>query len=85
MLFDAPYYLEPEKRGRHAYALLRDALRKSEKVGIAQVVLRTRAHLAALTSSGDGLIIELLRYPHEVIAAKEMISPPRRRRRTPGR
>src|SRR5512141_2605131 len=37
MLYDKPYYLEPEKKGRHAYALLREALRKSNKVGIARV------------------------------------------------
>ncbi|HXW76674.1 MAG TPA: Ku protein, partial [Candidatus Eremiobacteraceae bacterium] len=41
MYFDKPYYLEPEKKGHHAYALLREALRKSNKVGIAKVVIRT--------------------------------------------
>lgn len=66
MLFDTQYYLEPEKRGRRAYALLRDALAKSGKIGIAQVVLRTRAHLAALSPRENGLVLELLRYPHEV-------------------
>ena len=48
MYFDKPYYLEPEKRGRHAYALLREALKDSGKVGIAKVVIRSREHLAAL-------------------------------------
>jgi DNA end-binding protein Ku len=72
MLFDVPYYLEPDKKGRHAYALLRDALKQSHKVGIAQLVLRTRAHLAALSPSGDVLVVELLHYPHEIIAAKEV-------------
>ncbi len=67
MLFDTPYYLEPEKSGRHAYALLRDALVKSGKVGIAQVVLRTRARLAALSPNRAGLVVELLRYPHELL------------------
>ncbi len=75
MLFDAPYYLQPEARGRRAYALLRDALVKTGKVGIAQVVLRTRAHLAALTPVGDALVVELLHYPHEVIPAKEVELP----------
>src|SRR5689334_20250172 len=48
MFFDKPYYLEPEKKGRHAYALLRDALKKANKVGIATVVIRTRQYLSAL-------------------------------------
>ncbi len=76
MLFDTPYYLEPDKNGRHAYALLRDVLARTEKVGIAQVVLRTRAHLAALRPDGRGLVVELLRYPHEIIAASSVDLPP---------
>jgi DNA end-binding protein Ku len=84
ILFDVPYYLEPEKNGRRAYALLRDALARSGKVGIAQVVLRTRAHLAALSPRGDGLVVELLRYPHEVIPAKSLDLPPTREKANPG-
>jgi len=76
MLFDTAYYLEPEKRGRRAYALLRDALVKTGKVGIAQVTLRTRAHLAALSVSDRALIVELLHYPHEMVPASEMDLPP---------
>jgi DNA end-binding protein Ku len=83
-LFDTPYYLEPEKKGRHAYALLRDALAKSGRVGIAQVILRTRAHLAALSPSGNGLLIELLRYPHEVIPEKEIDLPPAKEKTSAG-
>src|SRR3954471_14474930 len=45
MFFDQPYYLAPEKGGDKAYGLLRDALRKTGKVGIAKVVLETREHL----------------------------------------
>jgi DNA end-binding protein Ku len=68
-LFDTPYYLEPDKRGAHAYALLRDALEAADKVGIAQVVLRTRAHLAAVVPDGRGLVLELLHYAHEILPA----------------
>jgi DNA end-binding protein Ku len=78
MLFDVPYHLEPDKRGRHAYALLRDALEKSGKVGIAQVVLRTRAHLAALRPADRGLVVELLRYPHELVSDGDLDLPPRK-------
>lgn len=75
LLLDTPYYLEPEPRGKHAYALLRDVLQKTGKVGIAQVALRTRAHLAALRPEGRGLVVELLRYPHEVVAMNEEVLP----------
>jgi DNA end-binding protein Ku len=78
MLFDTPYYLEPDKRGRRAYALLRDALAKTGKVGVAQVILRTRAHLAVLSPHGSALIVELLHYPHEIVPAKEIDLPPAR-------
>ena len=47
MYFDTPYYLEPKKKGRHAYALLRDALIDSGSVAIARVVIRSREHIAA--------------------------------------
>jgi DNA end-binding protein Ku len=84
MLFDVPYYLEPEKSGRHAYALLRDSLAKSGKVGIAQVVLRTRAHLAALSPRGNALIVELLHYAHEIVPAKELDLPPAKEKANAG-
>jgi DNA end-binding protein Ku len=67
MLYDKPYYLEPEKKGRHAYALLREALRKSGKVGIAKVVLRTREYLAALKPSGNALVLEMMHFADEIV------------------
>jgi DNA end-binding protein Ku len=75
MLFDKPYYLEPEKRGRHAYALLREALRESGKVGIAKVVIRSREHLAALKPSGDALVLELMHFADEIVDAKSLDLP----------
>jgi len=67
MYFDKPYYLEPEKRGRHAYALLREALKDSGKVGIAKVVIRSREHLAALKPNGDALVLELMHFADEIV------------------
>jgi len=67
MFFDKPYYLEPEKRGRHAYALLREALKESGKVGIAKVVIRSREHLAALKPNGDALVLELMHFADEIV------------------
>jgi len=52
VFFDQPYYLAPEKGGDKAYALLREALERSGKVGIAKVVIKTREHLAAVKPLG---------------------------------
>lgn len=69
MHFEKPYYLEPEKKGKHAYALLRDALAKSGKVGIARVVIKTREHLAAVKPQGDALILEIMHFADEIVDA----------------
>jgi DNA end-binding protein Ku len=68
IFFDVPYYLEPERSGRHAYTLLREALRRSGRVGIARVVLRTREHLAALEPNGSALVVELMHWADEIVA-----------------
>jgi DNA end-binding protein Ku len=75
MFFDKPYYLEPEKRGRHAYALLREALKDSGKVGIAKVVIRSREHLAALKPNGDALVLELMHFVDEIVDQKTLDFP----------
>lgn len=75
MFFDTPYYLEPEKKGRHAYALLRESLRESGKVGIARVVIRSREHLAALKPNGEALILELMHYADEIVVQDDFDFP----------
>lgn len=75
MYFDTPYYLEPEKKGRHAYALLREALREANKVGIAKVVIRQREHLAALKPNGDALVLELMHFADELVEQSEFEFP----------
>ena len=67
MYFDTPYYLEPEKKGRHAYALLRESLKEANKVGIAKVVIRSREHLAALKPNGQALVLELMHFADELV------------------
>ncbi len=64
--FERPYFVTPLPRAEHAYALLRDALEESGRVGIARVVLRSREHLAALMPFGDVLVCDLLRFAHEL-------------------
>ncbi|MBV8601126.1 MAG: Ku protein [Candidatus Eremiobacteraeota bacterium] len=78
MYFDVPYFLEPEKKGRHAYALLREALRTANKVGIAKVVIRSREHLAALKPNGEALVLELMHWNDELVAQEEYEFPPLR-------
>src|SRR6185503_18651996 len=65
--FDKPYYLEPQKGGERAYALMRDALAQSNKVGIAKVVMKSREHLAAVKSVGNLLTLQTMRFAHEIV------------------
>jgi len=64
--FDKPYYLAPPKNGQRPYALLREVMKRTGKVGIARVVIRTRQHLAALLADESLLILNLLRFAHEL-------------------
>lgn len=73
--FDKPYYLEPEKGGDKVYALLREVLARTGKVGIAKVVLRSRQHLAALIPRGRILVLELLRFADELRSPEEIRAP----------
>ena len=63
---DTPYYLAPDKRGGKVYALLRETLHKTAKVALANVVLHTKQHLAALMPLESALVLVMLRWPAEV-------------------
>jgi DNA end-binding protein Ku len=63
---ERPYYVVPQKTGIKAYALLRETLRKTRKVGIGRIVMRTRQHLAALLTHDDALLLVLLRFSDEL-------------------
>ena len=64
--FEQPYYLTPAKGGDKVYALLRETLKKSGKIAIAQVVIRVKQHLAALIPIDDMIVLNLLRYADEM-------------------
>ncbi len=64
--YDKPYYLAPLKGGAKPYALLREALARSERIGLARVVIRTRQYLAAVYPLDEVLVVNLLRYAHEL-------------------
>src|SRR5467141_3503503 len=66
MFFYKPYYLEPQKGGDKAYALLRDALKDSKKVGIAKVVIKTRQYLAGVKPEDGALVLELMHFADEL-------------------
>lgn len=66
MLFEKPYYLAPQKGAEKGYFLLREALNHTQKVAIAKIVIRTKQHLAMVMPRGEYLILELLRFAHEV-------------------
>ena len=63
---ERPYYVAPINKGHKVYALLRDTLAKTGKIGIARVVIQTKQHLAALIPSGDALVLNLMRWGDEV-------------------
>jgi DNA end-binding protein Ku len=67
MFFYKPYYLEPQKGGDKAYALLRDALKDSNKVGIAKVVIKTRQYLAGVKPEDSALVLELMHFADELV------------------
>lgn len=75
MLVERPLYVMPGKQGQKAYRLLLDTLEKTGRAGIAQVVLRTRQHLAALVPHGDVLVLLMLRYAHELRSPSEIDHP----------
>jgi DNA end-binding protein Ku len=66
MLFKKPYYLEPEKGGARSYALLRDALKKTQKVGVATFVLRQKESLALVSANEDVLMLHVIRFSNEI-------------------
>jgi DNA end-binding protein Ku len=75
LYLDTPYYLAPDRKGEKVYALLRDAMKESGKVGVASVVLHNRQHLAALIPAGPVLALNTLRWAEEVRSLDEFKLP----------
>jgi DNA end-binding protein Ku len=65
--FETPYYLVPAKSGERAYALLRETIRESDRIGIAKFILRDAQHLAALEVIGDALVLTVMRFADELV------------------
>lgn len=75
MYYETPYYLAPDKRGHKGYALLRETLKQTGKVAIANVVIRTRQYVAALIPYKDVILMNTLRYPDELRDTDELDLP----------
>jgi DNA end-binding protein Ku len=70
--YETPYWVAPQKGGQKVYALLREALKRTGKVAVANVVVRTRQHLAVLLPQSDVLELNTLRFPDEIRMPAEM-------------
>jgi DNA end-binding protein Ku len=75
VFFYKPYYLEPQKGGDKAYVLLRDTLKKTGKVGIAKVVIKTRQYLAGVKAENGVLVLELMHFAEELADAEKLHVP----------
>lgn len=73
--YETPYYLEPQKSGEKAYVLLRDALKKTGKTGLARFVLRSKESLSLLKTSGNVLLLQKIRFEQEVRQTEDLKIP----------
>ena len=73
---ERPYYVAPINKGEKVYALLREALKQTDKVGIAKVVIQTKQHLAVLIPCGPALVLNLLRWGGEIRSWEDLKLPP---------
>lgn len=73
---ERPYYVAPINRGDKVYALLREALKETNKIGIARVVIQTKQHLAVIIPCGPALVLNLLRWGGEIRSWEDLKLPP---------
>lgn len=69
--FEKPYYLIPAPGGEKAYALLREAMQKTDTLGIGTITLRKKQYLASIKPLGDRIVLDLMRFADEVLEASE--------------
>ncbi len=75
LYYETPYYVEPDKSGVRAYALLREALAKTGKAGLATFVMRSKESLAVLRSSGKVIVLNRIRFAEEIRDISELAVP----------
>jgi DNA end-binding protein Ku len=75
IFFDKPYYLAPEEKSLHLYAVLHEALKRTQKVGIAKLAFHEREHLVAIKPSGRALMLDILYFADEIAPPKGLLLP----------
>ena len=74
--FEAPYYIVPAKGGEKAYALLREAIKRTGMVGIGKITMRSNSlHLAGVKSIGEALVLEIMRFADELVEVGDFTFP----------
>jgi DNA end-binding protein Ku len=73
--FETPYYLTPATGGDHAYALLREAMREEQRIGIAKFILRETQHLAAIEVIDNALVLSMMRFSDELSETRDLDIP----------
>lgn len=73
--FESPYYLQPDKSGARAYALLREALKESGKIGVSSFVMRNKEALAIIKPLDDVLVLNKIRFEEEIRSTSELDLP----------
>lgn len=75
LFFETPYYLAPAKGGEKVYTLLREALLQSKVIGVAQIVMHNKQHLAALIATERAIVLNTLRWADEVRGVDDLDLP----------
>jgi DNA end-binding protein Ku len=73
--FETPYYLVPAKGGERAYALLREAIRESGRIGVATFILREAQHLAAVEAIENAIVLSVMRFADELVDVSQFDLP----------
>ena len=75
---ERPYYIAPGDKAEKVFALLRETLKQTARVGIARVVIHTKQHLAVLAPAGAGMVLNLLRWAEDIRSTEDLDLPPER-------
>ena len=73
--FDSPYYIVPAKGGEKGYALLREAMRTTDSVGVGKLTMHQKQHLAAIKTVGEAMMLETMRFANELVDVGELSFP----------
>lgn len=75
LYFDKPYYLVPEGKNKKAYVLLREALKKTNTVGVGKVIIRTKEYLCLILAHDHALVLNLIRFKEDIRDEAELNFP----------